>query len=38
MLVPDDLETPAMLVDADRLERSLSRMATNELLVGSAAR
>jgi D-serine deaminase-like pyridoxal phosphate-dependent protein len=38
VLVPDDLETPAVVVDAQRLERNLSRMAAAAAAAGVALR
>jgi D-serine deaminase-like pyridoxal phosphate-dependent protein len=38
MLVPDDLETPAVVVDAGRMERNLSRMASAASAAGVALR
>jgi D-serine deaminase-like pyridoxal phosphate-dependent protein len=38
VLVPDDLETPAVVVDAGRLERNLSRMASAASAAGAALR
>ena len=38
MLVPDDLETPAVVVDAGQVERNLSRMATASSHAGVALR
>jgi D-serine deaminase-like pyridoxal phosphate-dependent protein len=38
VLVPDDLETPAVVIDAERLERNLSRMAAAAEAAGVALR
>jgi D-serine deaminase-like pyridoxal phosphate-dependent protein len=38
MLIPDDLETPAVVVDAERMERNLSRMAAAASAAGVALR
>ncbi len=38
MLVPDDLETPAVVIDASRLERNLSGMAAAAAAAGVALR
>jgi D-serine deaminase-like pyridoxal phosphate-dependent protein len=38
VLVPDDLETPAVVVDTDRLERNLTRMAVAADAAGVALR
>ena len=38
MLVPDDLDTPAVVVDAERLERNLTRMAAAAGAAGVALR
>ena len=38
MLVPDDLETPAVVVDAGQVERNLSQMATASSHAGVALR
>jgi len=38
MLVPDDLETPAVVVDAGQVERNLARMATASSHAGVALR
>jgi len=38
VLIPDDLETPAVVVDADRLERNLARMAAAAAAAGVALR
>jgi D-serine deaminase-like pyridoxal phosphate-dependent protein len=38
MLIPDDLETPALVVDAGRVERNLSRMAAAAAAAGIALR
>lgn len=38
MLVPDDLETPAVVVDARRLDRNLARMAAAANVAGVALR
>lgn len=38
MLVPDDLQTPAVVVDAQRLDRNLARMAAAADLAGVALR
>jgi D-serine deaminase-like pyridoxal phosphate-dependent protein len=38
MLVPDDLETPAAVVDAERVERNLTRMANAAATAGVALR
>ncbi|HWG01862.1 MAG TPA: alanine racemase, partial [Trebonia sp.] len=38
MLIPDDLETPAVVVDTDRLEANLARMAATGMASGVALR
>lgn len=38
MRVPDDIETPALVVDAERLERNLARMADSAAAAGVALR
>ncbi|MFY9863892.1 MAG: hypothetical protein WAK58_08755, partial [Trebonia sp.] len=38
MLVPDDLETPAVVVSAERVERNLTRMAAAAGAAGVALR
>lgn len=38
MLIPDDLETPCAVVDADRLDRNLSKMAAEATAAGVALR
>ncbi|MBO0803517.1 MAG: alanine racemase, partial [Nocardiopsaceae bacterium] len=38
MLVPNDIETPAVVVDAERMERNLARMATSAAAAGVALR
>ena len=38
MLVPDDLETPAVVVDAEQVERNIARMATASSHAGVALR
>ncbi|MFZ2045132.1 MAG: alanine racemase, partial [Trebonia sp.] len=38
MLVPDDLETPAVVVSAERVERNLTRMAAGASAAGVALR
>jgi D-serine deaminase-like pyridoxal phosphate-dependent protein len=38
MLVPDELETPAVVVDAEQVERNLARMATASSHAGVALR
>lgn len=38
MLIPDDLDTPCAVVDLDRLDRNLSKMATEAAAAGVALR